>query len=932
MSQEKLYRHSIAGFEAAALYSVRHGIQDGIVNKADGGDSRTAMIIGSRMTMKSPSKSATRGALLATATLMTIAMMPNAALAQQAGTPAADDKDITKSDDIIVIGTRRTDRTLTDSASPVDVISAVELSAQPSANQLDALKNIIPSFYVGQNTISDASTFVRSPSLRGLPGDEILVMLNGKRYNRSALVQVYSGGDTGLGFGSQGPDISAIPAIAIKSLQVLREGATAQYGSDAIAGVLNYGLKDNRKGLELEGRYGQFYRGDGRGIQIAGNFGLALGERGFMNVSAEYTNDGQTSRGAQRPIALQFAAANPTLANQLPNYPGPVQIWGSSPSKGYKIVFNSAYDVTDNAKVYLFANFAHSNANQSFNYRSPIAGTAVDSNGVTRNINSNGSFRNTFYLTPCPAATPTCPAGGFVQDANTFRFASIYPAGFTPRFIGVTDEAYGVVGVKGTLESGVTYDLSASTSRNSLGLSMTNSLNASYGPQSQRSFFFGNVIQKETDANADFTYPWDVGFASPITVSLGAEFRRENYTATAGDAQSYGVGPYAVAQNLYSLVSPGVYAAAGTTNAQSPGASGYGGTSPSSAGSYSQTSFAGYFGAEADVTKKLSVGVAWRYETYNTFGGTIVGKINALYKIADTFSVRGTIGSGFHAPSPGQQNVEILTTNFRSGNQVQTGTYPVRSSIAQFYGARALRPERSVNFGVGFIAKPVDRLTVTVDAYSITVTNRIGISQTYSVTAANLIAQPSLISVGLGGDVNYFTNAFNTVTQGVDVVATYRANLGVSRLNFTLAYNYNRSRATSFDPAVISADQRRTITRLAPNHRGNVNVNWSSGPFSINARENYYGSWESPLDYRGQVFGSKFVTDLDFSYSANEHFTFTVGANNLFNTFPDRIKQSATNNVYPITGSLADGQVYPRSGGPFGINGGFWYARVRIKY
>jgi len=232
-------------------------------------------------------------------------------------------------------------------------------------------------------------------------------------------------------------------------------------------------LKDACKGLEVDARYGQYYdHGDGRSYQIAGNLGLALGSRGFVNFSAEYDNDGQTSRGATRPIALQFAAQNPGLANKLPNYPGPVQIWGSSPSDGYKLLLNSAYEVTDSSSLYLFVNYAHFHANESFNYRSPIAGTATDTNGAVHGLGANGAFRNTFYLTPCPGGTPTCPAGGFVKDANTFLFTSVYPAGFTPRFVGKTEELFGTAGYKGKTDGGFSYDLSGSLSRNSLDLSM----------------------------------------------------------------------------------------------------------------------------------------------------------------------------------------------------------------------------------------------------------------------------------------------------------------------------------------------------------------------------------------------------------------------------------------------------------------------------
>ena len=871
--------------------------------------------------------------LLTSSAIVSTMMVPAVALAQD--TAASTDQDTSES--IIVLGTRRTDRTATDTASPVDVISAAELSAQPAANMLDAIKNIVPSFYVGQNTISDASTFVRSPSLRGLPADNILVMLNGKRYNRSALVQVYSGGDTALGFGSQGADISAIPAIGVGNLQILREGATAQYGSDAIGGVLNYGLREDA-GLELQARYGQYFDngGDGKSYQIAGNAGVKLGDRGFINLSAEYNDDGETSRGTTRPIAVVFASLNPTLASQLPHFPKPVQNWGSSPSHGYKFLLNAAFEVTDSSKLYFFANVARSDGNQSFNYRSPISAPTPlvvdDGSGTpaTRSPGRNGSFSHPAYLTPCPTGNATCPAGSFVKDGNVFNFSTLYPAGFTPRFIGVNKEAFGTVGFKGETEGGFRYDLSGSLSKNSLTLSMTDSLNASFGPLSQTSFEFGSLIQKELNVNLDLSYPIEAGLASPITLSAGAEFRRETYQATEGDLQSYAAGPYAV-QNLYVETDPGVYAFDSTVSFN-PAASGYGGTSPASAGSFSQKNIAVYVGAEADLTEALSFGLAGRFEDYNTFGSTFVGKFNAMYRISEAFSIRGTVGTGFHAPSPGQSNVEILTTNFVAGNQVQTGTYQVSNPISQYYGAQPLTPEKSTNFGLGFVVKPSSAFTLTVDAYSIKVRNRIGITQTFDVTQADIDALPALAAVGVGGDVNYFTNGFDTITKGIDVIGSYRADLGDGKLNVTLAYNYNKSKVTKFDPIVISPAQISDIANFAPKHRAILSAGWQMGDFSINARENYYSSWSVQADYPGQVFGAKFTTDLDVNYTFMEHYTLTLGANNLFNTKPDRIAPSASNPIYALTGSTGDGQVYPRSGGPFGFNGGFWYARVRIKY
>jgi iron complex outermembrane receptor protein len=874
-------------------------------------------------------------------------------------------------DEIVITGTRRTDRTVTNSASPIDVISSTELTTQPTANLLDTVKNIVPSFFVGQNTISDASSFVRAPSLRGLPGDEVLVQINGKRFNRSALVQVYTGGDTGLSFGSQGADISAIPAIAIRNLQVLRDGATAQYGSDAIAGVMNFGLRTDRRGIDLQARYGRFYDhghnvlDSGKSSQLAGNLGLGIGPSFFLDIAGEYDDDEGTSRGATRPIAVIFAQQNPTLATQLPNYPLPVQIFGLSPQHGWKAAVNSGLDIGANTHAYVTLLGAYNHANESFNYRSPISGTALDVAGNSHTLGRNGAFSAPFFLTPCPAATPTCPAGGFVHNSNTFLFSSLYPAGFTPRFIGITKERFGTLGWKGEFENGLTWDASGTLAKNTLALSMNQSLNASYGPQSQTTFQFGTLSQKERNLNLDMTYPVNAGLFSPITLAWGAEYRKEIYGQSPGDVQSYGAGPYAASQPLFDLVSPGVYTPTPFTAAscpvfsataspvpascvipgRSPGASGYGGTSPTYAGSWSQWSWGVYGDAEADITDQFSMGIAGRYEHYNTFGGSFVYKVNGIYKITPQISVRGTLGTGFHAPSPGQSHDAILTTNFVGGNQVQTGTYPVDSPISRHFGSTTLGPEKSKNYGAGLVLKPLPSLTMTIDGYIINVRDRIGISQNFTVTAADLAAEPALAAVGLGGAINYFTNGFNTTTKGIDFVGTYRTHLLDGSMTWTLAYNYNKSKVTSFEPGVISLGQRLDVAHLAPNHRATLSTNWVRGPLAINARENYYGSWIDVIDYcqtqvgsgcnnplTWQTFGAKFTTDVDVSYTFLRYVTLTLGANNLFNTYPDKVANSAVNPVYVLTHSLDNGTIYPRSGGPFGINGGFYYAKLGFKF
>ncbi|HEY6926877.1 MAG TPA: TonB-dependent receptor plug domain-containing protein, partial [Steroidobacteraceae bacterium] len=329
--------------------------------------------------------------------------------------------------EVIVTGTRRADRTVQESSAPIDVLSGADLASQATTNMLDTLSDSVPSFSVGQNSISDASSFVRSPSLRGLPGDEMLVMLNGKRMNRTALVQVFQGGETELSFGSQGPDLASIPSIAIKSLEILRDGASAQYGSDAIAGVLNFHFRDSPQGFEVTSRFGEYFPGngypkDGWDRTVAANLGLPLGGQGFLNLSAEWSANEQTVRNATRPSALAFAENYPNLAQYLPHYPGPVQQWGTPPSQGVKLVVNSGIKLDNGDQFYFFTNYANIQANESFNYRLPK--TVTDVTGAT--FGNHPAF-NDIYLDPCTAAYTGCPAGGWIRDNNTFNFASVYP-------------------------------------------------------------------------------------------------------------------------------------------------------------------------------------------------------------------------------------------------------------------------------------------------------------------------------------------------------------------------------------------------------------------------------------------------------------------------------------------------------------------------
>lgn len=874
--------------------------------------------------------------LVAAAVALAIGSM---AVAQEKTASPADSKSVGAAalTEVIVTGTRRVGRTVAESSAPIDVLSGANLANPASGNMLDALSSIVPSFIVGQNSISDASSFVRAPSLRGLPGDEMLVMLNGKRFNRSALVQVFQGGETALSFGSQGPDLASIPSIAIASLEILRDGAVAQYGSDAIAGVLNYHFRENDSGLELAARYGSYfpsgYSRDGDDGQVSANLGLPLGSQGFVNLSLEFAENQQTVRNPTRPSALEFAQRFPNLAPGLPHYPGPVQEWGTGPSKGYKAVINSGVNLDNGDQIYFFANYSHIEMDESFNYRLPVTFTGTLT-GAPVTYTQNPVFKD-FYLTRCTASGITnCPIGGFVFNTNTFNYrTNFYPSGYTPRFFGTTQEIFSTVGYKGTNSRGMTYDVSGTLAQNYLDMSLRSSINASLGPLSPTNFYIGKFQQQEADLNFDVTYPWEVAaFASPITVAAGLEWRNENYQQILGDPASYAAGPY-TSQPLYdcgaTTCTPHNPDASGRpeTIGHNAGSNGFGGISTGI--DASQRSYAGYVDLEADVLPRLTLGIAGRLEDYATFGSTSVGKIQARFKVTDSIALRATASTGFHAPSPGQSNVETLSTTFTPGTttQVQIGTYRVTSAVAKFYGATTLDPEESTNLSAGIVLTPIEGLLVTLDGYSIEVKNRIGISQQFFVTQSDIDMLPDLAIVGLGGTVQYFTNGFDTKTKGVDLVGSYPFDVGAGRLQTTLAYNYNKSTVPSFDPLVITAARIVDIEHYAPNNRVNLNLDYNLGRIRASLHGNYYGSFRNEQDYPGQLFSAQTTTDAEFSYEFPNHITGSIGGRNIFNVFPDVL-----NGVNPLTGGLGDGERYPRTGGPFGYNGAFWYVRVGATF
>lgn len=818
-------------------------------------------------------------------------------------------------DAIIVTGTRRTHRTVSESTVPVDVFSADDLKSQASSDIKTAIKNLVPSFNLQRNALFDGSAFVRPPTLRGLPPDETLVLINGKRVHRSALVQV-SGGS--LALGAQGADLSQIPGAAVQRVEILRDGAAAQYGSDAIAGVINFALKSNAEGLSLNARYGEYYAGDGRDIQLSGNWGLKLGhEGGFINLTGEYINAHDTNRAVQRPDAL-------VLEQQGYDVKQPVTKFGSPDTESYRFFVNAELPLGEDT-LYFFGNYGYSDQVIDFNYRRPVAVTTTGPAGTPFTFGKSISL---YYL-------DRNADGTWNADGRTWNDATIFPNGFTPRFRSTNTDISAVGGYKGDI-GGLHYDASLGFGQNRIKYYISDTFNPSIGPDSPTSFYAGSLEQRELNANLDLSYPLDIGLASPLNIAGGLEYRRESFLIGAGDAASYTQGIYA---------SQTVKRADGTTFlvTHPVGSNGFPGYGPISIVDRSRGSYAAYLDLEVDVTPRFTLGGAVRYEHYADFGGTTNVKATARYAINDAIALRGAASTGFRAPTPGQLYLRNLQTSFIGTNPVpvQVATLSPGDAAAKYYGATALKPEESVNFSGGIVLTPTSSFTVTADYYNIKVANRIGLTSNFTVTDADRVQLAALgvVDPNSLGVVRYFTNGFATRTQGVDLVASYRATTGWGKLGSSLAVNYNRTKLVS-RRTITLADGRagqliddvrkRDIESLLPRWRGVFTQTAEAGPIDITARANYFGKFTNnqlPANGGNKTFGAEVSFDLEVGVKIADKFRIAVGAENIFDNYPDK----ETRLLYPSTGSPASGFIYP-DGSSLGVLGGFWYLRASAEF
>jgi len=898
-------------------------------------------------------------------------------------------------EEIITTGTRRAERTASDSSVPIDVIGGQEFENQGLPDMDDMLRNTIPSYNVQRVHIGDAATLIRPATLRNLPPDNNLVLINGKRRHRASVIS-----ETGdLALGAQGADLAAIPPMAIKQVEVLRDGASAQYGSDAIAGVMNFVLRDDSDGFAVEARFGEFLEGDGALTQIAANGGFALGDDGFANVTFQWREQDPTSRSVQRTDAATLLRSSNDEQKATIRQPF-AQIYGAPEIKSdWNLWLNSGIQLTDSQEIYLFGNVGERENEGGFFFRNPNDRTGVYDNGsgiraiVDTDIipkvggqTSNcpalpvpGSGSDGVDLNPAAVAADELALGNLPLNCWVMNFE--VPGGYTPQFGGVMADASLAMGIRGEFNNGLLYDFSGNIGRNETEFFLNNTWSPSFGPDGivngelQRDFELGSYTETDTSLNADFVLPIAVdAFASDLNFAFGAEWRNEQFQIRVGEERSWQAGDFAFQDAVPGQ--PNFYSDGVTrlTNLEI-GAHGFAGFSPNQAGRWDRANYAVYLDAEADVTERFTAGVAVRFEDFDDFGTTTNGKVSARLAITDRFAVRGSYSTGFRAPTPGQANVTKVSTLSIDGELIQNGQIPPTNPIAVSLGAAELKPEDATNFTVGAVFDLSDSISVTVDYYNIQLEDRIAQTGNKDITAFPALDDGSCPTVFAGGgtlaqclqesgvpgaanlkSVRFFTNDFETTTQGIDLVATWALDWGgAGSGNLTGAWGWSETEV-DFIGEEVSRNRIHDLENENPQNRGIFTYNHFVGNWRLMGRASYYGEWadgnfsgdpsfvqgvnpvytqdcvgvpitfagQPAIDYNDECYDAQWIFDVEAAYTFNDMWSVIAGVQNVGDEFGQLDKANAD-------GGIGLGSKYEGTN-PFGTDGGFWYFRVRADF
>jgi len=801
-------------------------------------------------------------------------------------------------EEVVVVGSRGAPRSVGDSPVPVDVISADELGRAGSNDLMMQLQSAVPSLNVHLQPISDAASMIRPANLRGLSSDSTLIMVNGKRRHRASVIAFQGGG---VNDGSQGPDISVIPSIALKSVEVLRDGAAAQYGSDAVAGVINFVLNDSAEGGSLKVKQGQFSEGDGDTTVVMGNFGMPLTDAGFMNISFQMKENEATSRSVQRPDAQALIDAGNNSVTR------PAQIWGAPIiDDDVTFFFNSGLDLGNGGQAYMFGNYSERDIDGGFYFRNPDGRGGVFTKGdgtrliadVTGDMSGN-----------CPTALdPSDYAGrdAVIADPNCYILNQAAPGGYTPRFVGnITDSSF-TMGRSGEFASGplagTAFDISGSVGRNEASFGLNNTFNPSMGPDSPRDFETGSYIQLAKTFNVDMSKEYD-----SMSVAYGAEWRETTFSVISGEEASWVAGPYA-------------------TQGFNVGSHGFAGFSPDSAGAFSRRNYAVYGDVSNQVSDDLLVQGAIRYEDYSSGLDTTNYKLAFNYQLTDDLALRGSHSTGFRAPTQGQANVVNTQTTLVDGQLTQAQTLPGFK-----LGAEQLQPEESTSFAIGIVAT-LGEVELTADWFNIEVDDRIALTSNAAPTDAQRAAMTAagIPNAELIGEVNYFTNDFNTETSGLDIVATYSADLMGGSTDFSAAYNYTDTEVS--DQGNVTSDSKvKRLEEGLPNHRATFTMDQQWENVSAFVRANYYGEYYAVhADWFGTNADSAMTVDVEVTYDINDNFNVSVGAQNIFDQEAEKIDGSAGAVAAGVPGNVLGAIYYETS--PMGIEGAFWYVSAGYNF
>lgn len=809
--------------------------------------------------------------------------------------------------EIIVTGTRVTGMTAAESATPIKLIGteAIEHVGQPNLNQV--LTQLVPSFTASAYG-GDTAELTLSARLRGLSPNHTLVLVNGKRRHGTANLNVLSGATQG----GAAPDLDFIIPGAIQRIEVLEDGAAAQYGSDAIAGVINIILKDKDHGGDLSATAGQYYKSDGAQFSGTLNLGVPIGDAGFLNVTGMYRKHqhsqvGGIDRRLSTPdgaLLTTLSAAQRALYANAIGYPYVNKIFGDLHSELYQGSYDAGYDL-GGVKLYSFGTFGYRTADAYENYRVP-----------DRVI-----------------ASPVLGVAGTLATPGELIFA---PNGFNPEEAFREMDSSITGGAKGEV-GGFKWDLSATYGRDRDAIYTLNTVNASLfvdTHQSPTTIYDGTFLNKETTLNADFSKEIDVGLTGPLTIAFGAEYRKNDYSIASGDGAS-------------------IYKEGGQS---------YPGFQPTDAGKHSRKNESLYVDVALDPTEGLKLDAAGRYEHYSDFGSEVIGKFTGRYDFTPAVAVRGTVSNGFRAPTLAEQFYSATNVSPTSA----TVQLPANSAAAKLLGFDNLKPEKSFNLSLGTVLRPTSRTTLTIDAYQIRIRNRIVGSGTLfgrggatndpavlaAIAAHGNILDPTVGQVGAAA----FTNGLNTRTRGIDVVGSYSlpAN-SYGKFDFTLSGSYNSNKITSVTAAartrgLFDYTSLSLLEHSSPKLKVIYGLNWAKGRFSATVRETVFGhsfvyynpnggafTNASALDtptpgYIKNEIGITGITDLELGVKLTQGIKIAAGANNLFNKKPPTVA------VVPGSGPRytlsTAGNVYdaPMTFSPYGINGGYYYGRVEVSF